>query len=66
MNNDQLKIMDPYILISWLNMKLRDQFSSLEALCDDFDLEIEVIQSKLKIIGYTYSEKTNQFISEQI
>lgn len=66
MDNEQLKTMDPYILISWVNMKLRDQFSSLDLLCDDFDLEIEIIQSKLKIIGYTYNKKINQFISEQI
>jgi hypothetical protein len=65
-NNEQLKTMDPYILISWINMKLRDQFSSLGSLCDDFDLEIEIIQSKLKLIGYAYNKKTNQFVSEQI
>lgn len=58
--------MDPYILISWVNMKLRDQFSSLDFLCYDFDLEVEIIKSKLKLIGYTYNRKTNQFVSEQI
>ena len=28
---------DPFILLSMINMKLRDSYSSLDALCDDMD-----------------------------
>ncbi|MEE3494717.1 MAG: DUF4250 domain-containing protein [Butyrivibrio sp.] len=29
---------DPVMLLSYMNMKLRDNYSSLEALCDDLVL----------------------------
>ena len=28
---------DPMMLLSFVNMKLRDQYGSLEALCEDLD-----------------------------
>ena len=30
---------DPDMLASFLNMKLRDQYASLDALCDDLELD---------------------------
>ena len=32
---------DPMMLLSVINMKLRDQYESLEALCDDKDVSID-------------------------
>lgn len=52
---------DPNILLSMINMKLRDRYSSLDLLCDDLDLEKEEIISKLNGIGYTYNKVENQF-----
>lgn len=66
MNREQILTMDPYILLSIVNMKLRDSFSNLELLCDDYDLEINEIKNRLKSIGYAYHENSNQFISEDI
>lgn len=63
MYRDQLFKMDPYMLLSILNMKLRDEFDSLDTLCDDFDIEKQEVNSKLKVIGYKYNENINQFIA---
>ena len=40
MNNDSLP-QDPAMLLSFVNMKLRDEYPSLDAMCDDMDLEKE-------------------------
>lgn len=52
---------DPVMLLSFINMKLRDQYSSLDALCDDLDVSKEEIIDKLKSIQYEYDEEKNQF-----
>ena len=56
---------DPVMLLSYMNMKLRDNYSSLDALCDDLEInkeELADIVSKLEGIGYTYNSERNQFI----
>ena len=30
---------DPFILLSYINTKLRDEYSSLEDLCDSLDID---------------------------
>lgn len=61
MDNDSIKILDPIILLSMINMKLRDQYSSLDLLCSDLELNKETMVSRLGEIGYNYNEKENQF-----
>ena len=46
-------------------MKLRDTYSSLEALCDDMDVSQTEIEEKLKKINYEY-DKGSQDSSTQI
>ena len=53
---------DPAILLSFINTKLRDFYSSLDALCDDLQVEKAEIESNSAKINYKYSEKRNQFI----
>jgi len=53
---------DPNMLLSYVNLKLRDYYSSLEALCDDLDVSRAEIEEKLGSIGYSYQEERNQFI----
>ena len=62
MLNKSLDTMDPNILLSLVNTKLRDSYSSLELLCDDIDIEKHKIIEKLKTIGYDYDESQNQNI----
>lgn len=54
---------DPVMLLSFLNLKLRDYYSSLDALCDDLDLDPAKIREKLENIDYHYDEEKNQFVS---
>ncbi len=53
---------DPVLLLSYINLKLRDYYSSLDALCDDLDISKSDLIEKLKTINYEYSEEQNQFI----
>lgn len=53
---------DPYILLSVINTKLRDNYPSLKTLCEEEDLSEEEIISLLKSIDYTYDEKLNKFV----
>lgn len=53
---------DPVMLLSAVNMKLRDQYVSLDALCDDFHISPESIEKKLAGIGYEYNREANCFV----
>ncbi len=52
---------DPYMLLSILNMKLRDNYKSFEDLCEDMDADAAEITSAMEKLGYAYDEKLNQF-----
>lgn len=52
---------DPIMMLSFINLKLRDYYSSLDALCEDLDEDKEMIVSTLKAAGFKYDENTNQF-----
>lgn len=52
---------DPNILLSFINLKLRDFYSSLDDLCDDLDISKDEIEEKLLSIGYKYNSDENQF-----
>ena len=52
---------DPAMLLSYINMKLRDQYDSLERLCDDLDISKSEIVENLKTIDYIYDNEKNQF-----
>ena len=56
---------NPQILLSIINMKLRDFYSSLSSLCDDLDENEEEIKEILSYIGYQYSTIKNQFIGKE-
>lgn len=53
---------DPVILLSFVNTKLRDCYSSLEDLCDDLQADQEQIVEKLAGINYQYDPARNQFV----
>ena len=52
---------DPYILLSYINAKLRDDYDSLDRLCDDLDVDRAALEDKLRQAGFEYSEKNNKF-----
>lgn len=53
---------DPVMLLSFMNLKLRDYYGSLESLCEDLDVNKEEIVSKLASIDYHYNSERNQFV----
>ena len=53
---------DPIILLSYINTKLRDEYNSLDALCDDLDADREELVRRLETVGYTYNEDKNRFL----
>ena len=52
---------DPFMLLSACNMKLRDQYDSLEELCAAEDYDQEELVSKLHEAGFDYIPEINQF-----
>ena len=53
---------DPMILFSVVNMKLRDFYPSLYALCDDMDADKQAIIETLAKAGFRYDPERNAFV----
>ena len=53
---------DPVILLSFINMKLRDSYSSLDELCEEEGVSKDEIVSALASAGFSYDEKRNAFV----
>ena len=53
---------DPIMLLSVVNLKLRDFYKNLDALCEDLDADKADLCAKLKAAGYEYDPQHNQFI----
>jgi len=53
---------DPVMLLSFINLKLRDYYSSFDALCEDLDVDGEEIVNKLAGINYQYDAERNSFV----
>lgn len=52
---------DPMMLFSFVNTKLRDEYSSLDALCDDMDVDREKLEKRLAEVGFEYNPTQNKF-----
>lgn len=50
------------ILLSYINTKLRDYYSTLDLLCDDLNVNREELEQKLSAVDYRYDSKLNRFI----
>ena len=53
---------DPVMLYSFINLKLRDFYPSLDALCEDMNVDKSELLKKLSSAGFEYDEEHNQFI----
>lgn len=53
---------DPSMLLSYVNLKLRDFYPDLDEMCADLDVDRLAIEEKLSKIGYVYSRGKNQFV----
>ncbi len=55
-------IENPNMLLSIINTKLRDFYSSLDDLCDDLDYDKERVIEILNSIDYYYNNDENRFV----
>jgi len=53
---------DPMILLSVVNTKIRDQYHTLDAFCEDLQIEKKELIDILKGIDYEYDESRHQFV----
>lgn len=53
---------DPVMLLSFVNLKLRDFYGNLEDLCEDLDVSESEITEKLAGLDYHYNREKNQFV----
>lgn len=49
------------MLYSMINMKLRDQYPSLDELCATEDIDRTDLEKRLSDAGFEYDESVNQF-----
>ena len=52
---------DPIMLLSMVNMKLRDKYDSLEELCYELDVNEDDLITELNEAGFEYYPELNQF-----
>ena len=53
---------DPIMLLSIVNMKLRDEGIDFQELCNRENLSSLEIENKLEKIGYKYDSEANAFV----
>lgn len=53
---------DPVMLLSFINLKLRDFYPNLDALCEDLKVDRKEIEEKLASIDYHYQKSENRFV----
>ena len=54
--------MNPNILVSILNMKLRNNFSDLEDLCAYYDIDMVELKAKMLSEDHFYCDEKKQFL----
>lgn len=52
---------DPMMLMSVINMKLRDFYTDLDTLCEDLSIDRQELEEKLGKAGFEYSEENKRF-----
>ncbi|MDO4466256.1 MAG: DUF4250 domain-containing protein [Bacillota bacterium] len=55
---------DPFMLLSYINTQLRDNYPSLEELASSMGESMQEIQEKLEKAGYVYAQELNKFINK--
>lgn len=53
---------DPFMLYSFVNMKLRDEYPSLEEMCASMDIDEKELKTKLAAAGFEYDAAHNKFV----
>ena len=53
---------DPAMLLSFVNMKLRDFYKDLDELCIQLETDRKELEERLAGIDYHYDRERNQFV----
>ena len=53
---------DPFMLLSYVNTQLRDNYQSLNELCSSLGVSEDEIVSALANAGFSYDEGLNRFV----
>ncbi|MFO6422516.1 DUF4250 domain-containing protein [Motilimonas sp. KMU-193] len=61
MNLDNYLKMDINILLSIVNMKLRDEDGAIDDLCHRYDIDRLALEQRLQGAGWHYVAQSNQF-----
>ncbi len=49
------------MLLSYVNMKLRDQYGSLDEMCSDMQIDRRWLEDRLGSVGFVYNKAQNKF-----
>lgn len=52
---------DPFMLMSYVNQQLRDNYDSLDEFCKSMDIDKNELLQKLNAAGIEYNPDTNKF-----
>lgn len=61
MNLSKYETMNPVMLMSIVNMKIRDEFEDLDSLINYFEIDKEILINRLKQAGFDYLPEVKQF-----
>ncbi|MFP5505070.1 MAG: DUF4250 domain-containing protein [Gammaproteobacteria bacterium] len=64
MNLDNWRRMDPHLLYSLVNTRLRNDYADLDDLARSLDLDRAALERRLAEAGYVYVADLNQFRPE--
>ncbi len=53
---------DPMMLLSFVNLKLRDFYGSLDEMCNDLGVNREDLVRTLASVDYEYDAELNKFV----
>ena len=51
----------PMMLMSFINMKLRDEYPSLDELCASLSVDRATLEATLATAGFEYNQQQNKF-----
>lgn len=60
MSSEKIRTLDINILVSLINMKLRNDFDSLQRLVAFYDADMQILYRRLVAAGYIYQIGINQ------
>ncbi|MDD9157141.1 DUF4250 domain-containing protein [Aliivibrio sp. S4TY2] len=61
MTPEKIASMDPVMLMSIVNMKIRDEFGDLNSYVKFYELDKDALIKKLADAGFDYLEEAKQF-----